>query len=342
MAPMAYSRMFSFRMKRRAAPRSRGTASVFASSSRLGSELARLERAPRASFATLRSSFVRHFASVATTSCGTPLSPSCTRRSGAEARFPKTPQASFRSTELPPKARMAAMVASTKPRLMMSSRYCAWRLRPLTMPMAASWRLQSSMFACSTAASEESQPEASNVSWTCVQSWEQAQIAEATFARVLVITELLKAAMSASTPPRCRTAMQQSSLTQKLLRKRHTATTREALLMHLFSTSTMSEMPSQSLMPRRCRVRLAMSARAVIASSMTPGLSPCLRRRSTTRATEPRRLMMVSELSTTLSVARTSKQYLIIAASDPPCCLRRSVVVDSRPFWMAMLSVDES
>mmetsp|Transcript_12983 Transcript_12983/g.35615 ORF Transcript_12983/g.35615 Transcript_12983/m.35615 type:complete len:233 (-) Transcript_12983:575-1273(-) len=227
MAPMAYSRMFSLVIKRRAAPKSTGTASVLAITSRFGSQLARLERAPKASLATLRSSVVVHLESVASTSSITPLSPSCTRKSGAEAKFPKTPQASFSSTVLPPKVRMAVMVASMKPRLTMSSRYDAWRLSPRTMPKAASWRLQSAMLACRTAANEESQPETSSVSWTSLQSWLQVQMAEATLARALLPAVLLKAAMSASMPPRCRTATHRSSLTAKLFKKRHTATTSE-------------------------------------------------------------------------------------------------------------------
>mmetsp|Transcript_24089 Transcript_24089/g.75780 ORF Transcript_24089/g.75780 Transcript_24089/m.75780 type:complete len:215 (+) Transcript_24089:417-1061(+) len=140
MAPMAYSRMFSLRMKSRAAPRRTGTASVWEKTSRLTSELARLEMAPSASLATLRSSCVLHLESVARTSWMTPLSPSCTLNSGSEARFPKTPHASLSNAVLSLKQRMAWMVSSMKPRFTMSSRYCALLLRPRTMPSAASWR----------------------------------------------------------------------------------------------------------------------------------------------------------------------------------------------------------
>mmetsp|Transcript_54772 Transcript_54772/g.155828 ORF Transcript_54772/g.155828 Transcript_54772/m.155828 type:complete len:339 (+) Transcript_54772:912-1928(+) len=233
---------------------------------------------------------------------------------------------------------MAWIVASMKPRFTMSSRYWAFRLRPRTIPRAAWCRGAWSRFACSTAASEESHPEARMAFCTSPQSAEHVHNAEATLARVVVVTELSKAAIRASTPPLCRTVRQQSSLTAKLLRKRQMAMMREVWRMHLFSRSTSTVMPPLCARARLWRVRFAISASAVIASSSTAGPSRCFRSRSTTAATEPSLLMIVSELSTTLNVARTSRQCLIMMPS-PEWRFSRSVVVDSRPFWMAMLSL---
>mmetsp|Transcript_74616 Transcript_74616/g.218575 ORF Transcript_74616/g.218575 Transcript_74616/m.218575 type:complete len:370 (+) Transcript_74616:924-2033(+) len=237
------------------------------------------------------------------------------------------------------------IVAWMKPRFRMSSRYWACRLRPRMMPRAASWRPPCVGLASRTAAREASQPDASSVLWTSVLSMEQVQIAEATAARVSttlwpppwVAAQLSKAAMSASTPPLCRTVRQSSSFTAKLLRKRQTATTRDGRLTHLFSTSTSTVMLPPCCRERLWRVRFAMSARVVIASSRTTGLFWCFESKSTMTGMEPSRVRIVSELSTTLSRARPSRQHLIIAAS-PEWRLSRAVSEDSRPFWIAMFS----
>mmetsp|Transcript_77354 Transcript_77354/g.203020 ORF Transcript_77354/g.203020 Transcript_77354/m.203020 type:complete len:324 (+) Transcript_77354:1041-2012(+) len=213
------------------------------------------------------------------------------------------------------------------------------------MPRAASWRPPWVGLASRTAAREESQPDASSVFCTSTLSMEQVQIAEATAARVSttlplwpwVAAQLSKAAMSASTPPLCRTVRQSSSFTAKLLRKRQTATTRDGRLTHLFSTSTSTVMLPPCCRERLWRVRLAMSARVVIASSRTVRLFWCLDSRSTMTGMVPSRVRMVSELSTTLRRARTSKQHLIMAAS-PEWVWSRAVSEDSRPFWIAMFS----
>mmetsp|Transcript_42510 Transcript_42510/g.81318 ORF Transcript_42510/g.81318 Transcript_42510/m.81318 type:complete len:344 (-) Transcript_42510:364-1395(-) len=268
-APIAYSRMFSFCMNSRADCSKTWTASVFANTSRLASELARFEMAPNASFATLRSSWVRHLESTLRTCWMTPLSPSWTRKSGSDAKLPNTPHASLSKDVLSSKAFIAWIVASINPRFTISSRYCALRLSPRTMPRAASWSGEWSKLACNTAASDVIQPEASNDFCTSPQSAEQVQIAEATLARVLVSTELSKAAMRASTPPWCKTVKQQSSLTAKLLRNLQTATTSVGRPMQRLRRSTRMVMPPLSFRARRCRVRFARIASAVIASSRT-------------------------------------------------------------------------
>mmetsp|Transcript_3857 Transcript_3857/g.7706 ORF Transcript_3857/g.7706 Transcript_3857/m.7706 type:complete len:228 (-) Transcript_3857:729-1412(-) len=200
-APMAYSKMFSFDMNSRAAPRRIATASVFAMISRLASQLARLARAPRASLATFLSSPEVHLESALRISWMAPHSPSCDRSRGSVARFPKTPQASLRSVVLSENVRIPSLVASTKPRFTMSSRYCGLRQRPRTMPSTDSCKPAWRGFACKIAAKDVIQPQASRHFCTSPLSAEQTQSAEAMLERVSTSAAWSKVNMSASTPP---------------------------------------------------------------------------------------------------------------------------------------------
>mmetsp|Transcript_60340 Transcript_60340/g.184324 ORF Transcript_60340/g.184324 Transcript_60340/m.184324 type:complete len:225 (+) Transcript_60340:234-908(+) len=137
-APMAYSKMFSFRMNFLATSINTATASVLATKTRFSSLLAKFDRAPRASLATLRSSYALHAANAATMTSTTPSSPNCVRISGSVANWPKNPQPSFMTTGLSPNLCMDAIVDCMNPSPTMSSLYCALRDRLRTMPRAAS------------------------------------------------------------------------------------------------------------------------------------------------------------------------------------------------------------
>mmetsp|Transcript_103090 Transcript_103090/g.269139 ORF Transcript_103090/g.269139 Transcript_103090/m.269139 type:complete len:360 (-) Transcript_103090:49-1128(-) len=228
------------------------------------------------------------------------------------------------------------------PKLTMSAWYCGPRLRPRTMPSAASWSPAWLISpACKTAASEASQPEASSACCTLPQSVEQAQMADRTAARVSFgagptpLEAVSNAAMSAPTPPCSSTVRQNSSLAAKLPKHRQTAITSGGRSTHLFKVSTSSVMPPPWDRVRRCRVRFASSARAVTASSRTASsTSRYLRSRSTTRGTVPRRLMMTSEFSMALRVATASRQHRVSLALAA-WAMSNVVAVESRPFCTA-------
>mmetsp|Transcript_81820 Transcript_81820/g.229484 ORF Transcript_81820/g.229484 Transcript_81820/m.229484 type:complete len:266 (-) Transcript_81820:246-1043(-) len=239
------------------------------------------------------------------------------------------------------------------PRPTMSSWYSLWRDRLRTMPKAASMKPAWSGVASSTAANEDNHPEDRSVFCTSLQSVAHVQIAAATAARVSMAAaaaetappsgrwscmELLKAAMSASTPPCWRTVRQQSSLTAKLLRKRHTATTSDGRPAPLLSTSTNTVMLPSFDRVRLCRVRFAMMARVVTASSRMATSFWCLLKRPTMMGTVPRRVRMLSAWSTTLSDASTSRQMCAISGSTAYRS-RSTVPVDRRPFCTAMPSL---
>mmetsp|Transcript_124561 Transcript_124561/g.360203 ORF Transcript_124561/g.360203 Transcript_124561/m.360203 type:complete len:327 (+) Transcript_124561:1057-2037(+) len=257
------------------------------------------------------------------------------------------------STGLSGKVRMDWIVAWMKPRLTMSSWYSLLRDKLRTMPNAASMRPAWSGDASSTAAKEDNQPEDNNVFCTSLQSVAQVQIAAATAARVSMAAaaaetaqpsrrcncmELLKAAINASTPPCCKTVKQQSSFTAKLLRNRHTETTNEGRPAPLLSTSTSTVMLPSFDKVLLCRVRFAMMAKVVTASSKIAVSFWCFLRRSMMMGTVPKRVRMLSAWSTTLSDAKTSRQTRAITASAA-WRSRRTVPVESNPFCTAMPSL---
>mmetsp|Transcript_22089 Transcript_22089/g.48821 ORF Transcript_22089/g.48821 Transcript_22089/m.48821 type:complete len:213 (+) Transcript_22089:422-1060(+) len=137
-APTAYSRMFSLCMKMRATSRIAGAASSLAMSSRFVSALAKLSKAPRASLATFRSSWLRHCLSASTTSCTTPASPSCTRTSASVARLPKKPHASLSTVTFSLNVRIAWSTIGMKPSATISSRAALCLHKERAMPRVAS------------------------------------------------------------------------------------------------------------------------------------------------------------------------------------------------------------
>mmetsp|Transcript_18513 Transcript_18513/g.30041 ORF Transcript_18513/g.30041 Transcript_18513/m.30041 type:complete len:268 (-) Transcript_18513:329-1132(-) len=264
---------------------------------------------------------------------------------GSVERLPKTPHASFCTTGLSGNSFIALAATLMNPRLTTSSLYfeCLHKLR--TMPSEASMRL--TCFCCvgNTAANDDRKPDANNEDCTSELSAEHVQIAEATEARMSATvgvapgaaTIFSNAVVRASIPPFVNTAVQQSSFTAKLLKKRHTATTNEGIFKYIFNKLTISLTPPLCDIARRCLVRFDISASVVIASSSKAVLSLCLRKISMIIGTEFKRFMIVSEFSTTLKVAIISRQLRIIATStEAP---RRAVVAESKPFCIARLSV---
>mmetsp|Transcript_88803 Transcript_88803/g.250141 ORF Transcript_88803/g.250141 Transcript_88803/m.250141 type:complete len:395 (-) Transcript_88803:237-1421(-) len=351
MAPMAYSRIISLCMKMRAASRTTGAVCSLASKSRFSSELAIFDNAPKANLATFRSSFVQQCDKTSNASCIAPDWPSSTRMHGSVARFPKMPHASFTSDLLSLKVCMPWIVVGMTPRSTISCRYAALRLRLRMMPKAASWSSALLLYTCNADIKDVSHPEAKRAACTSPQSVAHVQIAEATLARTSaddfepswfeLYAWLSNAAINASTPPLLRTMMLHSSLTAKLQRKRQTAITMCETQTFRFSKSTSATTLPLCERTFRWRVRFAMSANVVIASSSTTALSRCFCRSSKTSATIPKRLIIASELSTMLSGARTSKQHFAMSASLK-WLLSKLAVEDNKPFWIIMLSAEAS
>mmetsp|Transcript_29724 Transcript_29724/g.78935 ORF Transcript_29724/g.78935 Transcript_29724/m.78935 type:complete len:200 (-) Transcript_29724:922-1521(-) len=159
---MLCSSMFSRCMKKRTAPSNTCTTCVVARMSRFRSKHDKLDKAPIAILASLRSSCPSHLDKAVTISLMAPTWPKNSRMPGSAARCPKSPHASFCNAASSGKARMEWIAMSTKPKSTIFCLCVSILESPRTMPNAASWNSALSRFSFATAARETWKSAANN------------------------------------------------------------------------------------------------------------------------------------------------------------------------------------